>query len=110
MNDVIAAVASAADTESPREQRAATAAEIVRTARAYRWVGIYDVGDEDRTLIAQAGSGSPDGLHHSIDILGAESAVVIGTLDAQIDPPRAFGVEDFDFLGDCAAALRPLYD
>ena len=44
----IEALGVAVDSEAPREQRAREAAEIVKNAsRVYRWVGIYDVGDDE---------------------------------------------------------------
>ncbi|HMF27544.1 MAG TPA: hypothetical protein VKE42_02165 [Candidatus Cybelea sp.] len=123
----------AVDSELPREQRAAAAAHLIRLARGYRWAGIYDVGDDDVTLIGEAGSPSAERVRPSLEewvfsqvlqsrrvvvgkedavapVLGAESGIVIGTLDVEIAPMDAFGVQDVDFLEDCAAALRPLYD
>lgn len=133
MNDVVRALGRAVDSESPREERARTAAEIVRSARGYRWVGIYDVGDEEIVLIGHTGSTPPqhqrfgmaEGLSGEsvrtratvvsnretiVPILGAESGIVIGTLDAESDRVEAFSQDDVAFLEECAAALRPLYD
>jgi GAF domain-containing protein len=45
-----------------------------------------------------------------VPILGAESGIVIGTLDAESDRAGAFSDEDVAFLEECAAMLRPLYD
>lgn len=117
------ALAQAADSEAPREQRACAAAEIVRAARGYRWVGIYDVGDEEIALIGRAGAAAPAhprfpisqatmvrGSQASIPILGAESGIVIGTLDAESDRIDEFSDDDVEFLEDCASVLRPLYD
>ncbi len=56
---VVRALAAVADTEAPREDRARAAAEIVRGARDYRWVGIYDVGDEEISAVAYTGSEAP---------------------------------------------------
>jgi GAF domain-containing protein len=149
MNDVTRALLAAVDTESPRETRARAAAEIVRDARGFRWVGIYDVGDDELSLIAHTGSQPPAHERFSIDIglsgdvvrtratvvsndvaadsryltafestgseavvpiLGAESGIVIGTLDAESERTRAFSDDDVAFLEECAALLRPLYD
>jgi hypothetical protein len=127
------ALAHAVEDEAPREQRARAAAEIIRNARAYRWVGIYDVGDEEIVLIGGTGTPSVERERFPIDervhgevlrtrrtmigkedaispVLGAESAIVIGTLDAEVWPTGSLDVDDFDFLEDCAAILRPLYD
>jgi putative methionine-R-sulfoxide reductase with GAF domain len=133
MNAAVRALAQAVDSESPRGERAHAAAEIVRTARGYRWVGIYDVGDDEIVLIGQTGSTPPqyqrfgisEGLSGEavrtraavvendatiVPILGAESGIVIGTLDVESARVQAFSADDVAFLEECAAALRPLYD
>jgi putative methionine-R-sulfoxide reductase with GAF domain len=117
------AVAQAADNEAPREQRARRAAEIVRGAGGYRWVGIYDVGDEETALIGSAGTAPPTGPRLPISqatvvsgskalvpILGAESGIVIGTLNAESDSSGTFSDDDVALLEECASMLRPLYD
>ncbi|HZV77200.1 MAG TPA: hypothetical protein VFF63_05550 [Candidatus Babeliales bacterium] len=114
-------LAAAVDAELPRERRAQAAAEIVRAVRAYRWVGIYDVGDDEISLIGQSGVPAQEEAVRSqstvagrsrtvVPILGAESGIVIGTLDAEGDRADAFSDEEVAFLEDCAAVLRPLYD
>ena len=134
MSDSITiSLAEVADSEASREDRARAAAEIIRDARHYRWVGIYDVGDEQISLIAytcskppaQPSFGIAQGLSGEVvrtratqtsaceaivPILGAESGLVIGTLDVESDRAGAFSPEDVSFLEDCAAVLRPLYD
>ena len=118
MNE-IARVAEAADTESPRSERARASADIVRRARGYRWVGIYDTGDEEISLIADAGCTARDEAIRAqtaafrkglvvIPVLGAESGIAIGTLEVESD--EIFSEEDASFLEECAAVLRPLYD
>jgi len=134
---VVRALAAVADTEAPREDRARAAAEIVRGARDYRWVGIYDVGDDEIGAIGYTGSDAPARLRSDVTlglsgeavrtrrtvvksasapseaivpILGPESGVVIGTLDVESDRSGAFTSEDVAFLEDCAAVLRPLFD
>jgi putative methionine-R-sulfoxide reductase with GAF domain len=117
------AVAQAVDTEASREQRASRAAEIVRSARGYRWVGIYDIGDEEIALIGYAGAPPPArprftisqatvvrGSEAIVPILGAESGIVIGTLDAERDRIGALTDDDVAFLEECASMLRALYD
>ncbi|MBV8529803.1 MAG: hypothetical protein JO104_00680 [Candidatus Eremiobacteraeota bacterium] len=134
-NAVMRALAQAVDTEAPREERARAAAAIVRDARSYRWVGIYDVGDEEIVAIGHSGATPPmherfavehglsgeavrtratvvasTGSEAIVPILGAESAIVIGTLDVENDRIDAFTGDDLAFLEECAAVLRPLYD
>ncbi len=121
MNDVVRALAQAVDSASPREERGATAAEMVRAACGYRWVGIYDVGDDESVLIASAGSPAHEEAVRTgrtivgsrfaiVPILGAESGIVIGTLDVASDRVDAATPEDVAFLEECASVLRPLYD
>lgn len=135
MNETVRAVGRAVDNEEPRDQRACAAAELVRAARHFRWVGIYDVGDDDISLIGDSGTTLPerrrarldeglsgeavrtratvvsnDGSETIVPVLGAESGIVIGTLDAASDRSDAFSGDDTAFLEECAAALRPLYD
>ncbi len=61
---------------------------------------------DPRYLTAFASTGS----EAIVPILGAESGVVIGTLDVESDRAGAFSSEDVVFLEDCAAVLRPLFD
>ncbi|HET6275733.1 MAG TPA: hypothetical protein VFE16_07375 [Candidatus Cybelea sp.] len=120
MSDVVHAVARAADSESPRADRAHAAAETVRNAHGYRWVGIYDVGDDEFTIVAQAGSSSRDeairirstvaGSTALVPVLGAESGIVIGLLHVESDRVDLRADAEIDFLEECAAVLRPLYD
>lgn len=150
MNETVArALVAAVDAETPREDRARAAAEVVRDAGGYRWVGIYDVGDEEIALIGHSGSTPPahtrfnitqglsgaaistrstvvsedvtrdpryltafgsTGSETIVPILGAESGIVIGTLDAESDRVGAFSAGDVAFLEACAEVLRPLYD
>ncbi|HYL26346.1 MAG TPA: hypothetical protein VEW74_00860 [Candidatus Nitrosotalea sp.] len=122
MNDAITReLAAAADSESPREERARKAAELVRASRAYRWVGIYDVGDDDVALLAQSGVSAREasvgtrttiaGIARTVvPVLGAESGIAIGTLEAESGEANAFEEPEIAFLEDCAALLRPLYD
>jgi putative methionine-R-sulfoxide reductase with GAF domain len=127
------ALALAVDDERPRAERARAAAEIVRNARGYRWVGIYDVDDEEIDLLGHTGSTPPEhrklavtqGLSDEavrarstvvskteaiVPSLGAESGIVIGALDAQRERIDGFSQDDVAFLEECAEVLRPLYD
>jgi putative methionine-R-sulfoxide reductase with GAF domain len=130
---VLREIAAVLDTEDARSVRARRAAEIVRAARGYRWVGVYDVGDEEFELIGHTGVQAPafvrfplgDGLSGEavrtretvvgsgaremvVPILGAESGIAIGTLDVEGD--RAFDDEDRGFVERCTLALVPLFE
>ena len=148
-SSIVPSLAEVVDNETPREERARAAAELIRNARDYRWVGIYDVGDEQISILGFTGSNPPaherfaiteglsgeavrtratvvsndvttdpryltafdtSGSETIVPILGAESGLVIGTLDVESDRKNAFSAEDVSFLEDCAARLRPLYD
>lgn len=52
-------LAAALDTGELREVRARRAAEIVRAAHGYRWVGIYDVDDDRIELLGHTGPEAP---------------------------------------------------
>jgi putative methionine-R-sulfoxide reductase with GAF domain len=52
-------LAAVLDTTEMREVRARRAAEIVRVARNYRWVGIYDVDDDRVELLGHTGVQAP---------------------------------------------------
>ncbi|MBV9718024.1 MAG: hypothetical protein JOZ77_01800 [Candidatus Eremiobacteraeota bacterium] len=133
MSDLLRLLARTVDTDESRETRAQKASEIVSEARGYRWVGIYDVGDEEITLIGATQPVLPARLRFDLDeglsgkavraresvvgesevivpILGAESGIVIGTLDAQSDRGDASSDENVAFLEECASVLRPLFD
>lgn len=132
MNEIVRRIAEAADSESPRAERARESAEILRAARDYRWVAVYDVGDDEIALLAHTGappahprfslteglSGQAvrtraavaSGSEIIVPVLGAESGIVIGTLDVESDGVGAFSYDDVSFLEECAAVLRPLYD
>ena len=124
------------DTTEMREVRARKAAEHLRNALSYySWVGIYDVGDDAIDLLGHTGVQAPAQVHApigeginadavrmrttvvrdseiAVPILGAETGIVIGTLDVQIERPAHPGVTDVDrgFLERCAQALMPLFE
>ena len=150
MSDPIAReLAIALETAELREVRARRAAEIVRAARNYRWVGIYEVDDDRLSMLGHTGPAAPvfssfeatqglsgeavrtrattisndvacdprylttfesTGSEAIVPILGAESGIVIGTLDAESDRVGAFEAADAAFLEVCATALMPLFE
>ncbi|MEO6836649.1 MAG: GAF domain-containing protein [Candidatus Tumulicola sp.] len=142
-------IAAVLDTKDMREVRARRASEIVRAARNYRWVGIYDVDGDRIELIGHTGPEAPVSVSFSVTeglsgeavrtgttaiandvardprylpafestgsemivpIPGAESGIVIGTLDVESDRVGAFTGEDRDFVETCALALMALYE
>ena len=65
-----------------------------------------DVANDPRYLTAFESTGS----EMIVPILGAESGIVIGTLDVESERLGAFGGEDRDFVERCATALMALYE
>jgi len=53
-------IRSAAAGGGQRVERAKRLAELIRTLGEYRWVGIYDVGDENVSRIAWSGPSAPE--------------------------------------------------
>src|SRR5437867_1148946 len=55
----LAALRRQAIAEGPRDARARSAAEIIRQAGGYRWVGLYDVMEHEIAVIGWAGPTAP---------------------------------------------------
>ena len=135
--DIVAQLGAILDTTEMREVRAHHAAETVRAAGGYRWVGIYDVGDSEIELVGHTGVQAPayvrfpveqglsgdvvrtretltalasTGSETIVPVLGAETGIVIGTLNVESDRHDAFGDDDRRFLEACAQALMPLFE
>ena len=145
---IVRDLAHALDTQEPRAVRARRVSEMIRAARGYRWVGIYDVGDDEIAAIGFSGE-TPEyvrfpktrglngeavrtretvicndvrtdrryltafrstGSEMIVPILGAESGIVIGTLDVESDRVDAFSEEDRAFVEACAPAVMPLFE
>lgn len=132
-DDFVRQLGDVLDTTEMREGRAHHAADAIRSARDYRWVGIYDVDDDGTELIGHTGvqarvdvrAPADEGLGGEavrkretvvsgttavVPILGAETGIVIGTLDVENEKPDAFTADDKRFLESCALALMPLFE
>ena len=59
MEEVLAALRSIAAAPDERSRRARRAAEAIRDARGYRWVGLYDVDAAEIVAIGWTGSETP---------------------------------------------------
>lgn len=126
-------IATVLDTTEMRDVRAHRAAEIVRAARGYRWVGIFEVDDDRIELLGHTGPQASVVLESSADrglsgdavhtratvsndsemivpILGAESGITIGTLDVESERDGALTDDDRTFVERCALALMPLFE
>lgn len=58
-DEVLTAIRLSLESEGDRADKAAAAAEALRAWRGYRWVGVYEVGEDEVELIAFAGPGIP---------------------------------------------------
>jgi len=66
-DEVVRAITASLDSLDMREVRAQRAAEIVRAARDYRWVGIYEVDDDRIELLGRTGVQAPVFVEFSAD-------------------------------------------
>jgi len=83
--------------KEPRDMRATQAAELIRGARGYRWVGMYDVGEGEIAAMAWTGNERP-ALPSFPSTAGAQGDVVrtgaiVNVPDVSRDPRylTAFG-------------------
>jgi L-methionine (R)-S-oxide reductase len=97
MDNTLNQIRAAAATGGDRAERAKRLAELIRKLGAYRWVGVYDVGEENVSIIAWSGPSAPEYPTFAVSkgLTGAaiqqKRAVVVG--DVRNDPRylTAFG-------------------
>jgi putative methionine-R-sulfoxide reductase with GAF domain len=97
INNVLGQIRSTAAGSDDRAVRAKRLAELIRKLGEYRWVGVYDVGPEQVSIIAWSGPGAPEYPTFPVSkgLTGAaiqqKKAVVVG--DVRNDPRylSAFG-------------------
>jgi L-methionine (R)-S-oxide reductase len=97
VNNVLGQIRSVAAGSDDRAIKAKRLAELIRTLGEYRWVGVYDVGPEQVSIIAWSGPGAPEYPTFPVSkgLTGAaiqqRKAVVVG--DVRNDPRylTAFG-------------------
>jgi L-methionine (R)-S-oxide reductase len=90
LNDAIAEIRSLVSSAHDRAQKAHRLAEIIRDLGNYRWVGVYDVGDELVSIVSWSGPAAPafptfpvtKGLTGSA--IQQKSTIVVG--DVRTDP------------------------
>lgn len=66
MDDVLDRLRDLATTHVERHVKAGQAAELIRQARSYRWVGLYDVSASEIAAIAWTGSTAPAHLRFPV--------------------------------------------
>jgi L-methionine (R)-S-oxide reductase len=90
-----------------REHRAELAAEAIRLSRGYRWVGIYDVEDEEIAAVAWTGTGSPShirfGKSEGLNGEALRTGEVVNVGDVTIDARylTAFGTTCSEIIVPC---------
>lgn len=90
MDNTLNQIRAAAATGGDRAERAKRLAELIRKIGGYRWVGIYDVGAENVSIVSWSGPRAPDYPTFPISkgLTGAavreKKAVVVG--DVRNDP------------------------
>jgi GAF domain-containing protein len=67
MDDVLEDLRSIIAAQGDRTRRAGRAAEAIRNARGYRWVGLYDVAATEIVAIGWSGAVAPAFLRFPID-------------------------------------------
>jgi len=97
MDNTLNQIRTTAASGGDRAQRAKRLAELIRKLGEYRWVGVYDVGAENVSIVAWSGPSAPENPTFSITkgLTGAaiqqKKAVMVG--DVRNDPRylTAFG-------------------
>jgi L-methionine (R)-S-oxide reductase len=97
INNVLGQIRSIAASGDDRAAKAKRLAERIQTLGSYRWVGVYDVGPEQVSIIAWSGPSAPAHATFPVDkgLTGAaiqqKKTVVVG--DVRSDPRylTAFG-------------------
>jgi L-methionine (R)-S-oxide reductase len=90
MDNTLNQIRAAAATGGDRAERAKRLAELIRKLGDYRWVGVYDVGAENVSIIAWSGPSAPEYSAFPVNkgLSGAaiqqRKAVVVG--DVRSDP------------------------
>jgi putative methionine-R-sulfoxide reductase with GAF domain len=97
MNNVLGQIRTTAASGGDRVARAQRLAEMIRKLGEYRWVGVYDVDEQNVSIIGWSGPGAPEHPTFAITkgLTGAairgQKAVIVG--DVRSDPRylTAFG-------------------
>jgi L-methionine (R)-S-oxide reductase len=90
INNTLNQIRSTAASGGDRAGRAKRLAEMIQKLGEYRWVGIYDVGEENVSIIAWSGPGAPEHPSFAVSegLTGAaiqgKRAVIVG--DVRNDP------------------------
>jgi L-methionine (R)-S-oxide reductase len=98
MNNVLGQIRMTAASGGDRAIRAGRLAELVRKLGEYRWVGVYDVNEQDVSIVGWNGPGEPahptfpitDGLTGAA--IREKKAVIVG--DVRSDPRYLTAFED----------------
>jgi GAF domain-containing protein len=97
MNNTLNQIRSTAMGGGSREEKAKHLAEGIRKLGDYRWVGIYDVGAEEVSILAWAGPGAPEFSEFPVSegltgaAIGEKKTVIAGDVRSDIRYLTAFG-------------------
>jgi L-methionine (R)-S-oxide reductase len=97
INNVLGQIRSVAAGSDDRAAKAKRLAEMIRKLGEYRWVGVYDVGAENVSIIAWSGPGAPEYPTFPVSkgLTGAaiqqKRAVVVGDVRSDARYLTAFG-------------------
>jgi putative methionine-R-sulfoxide reductase with GAF domain len=122
MNNVLGQIRMTAAGSDDRAVRAKRLAEMIRKLGEYRWVGVYDVDDENVSIIGWSGPGADvrsdprylatlgDTLSEIIvPVLDPSGERVIGTVDVESERANTFAASDQRMIEQCAQAALPLW-
>ena len=137
------------ESDRKRAEKAKLVAEKIRSAGNYKWVGIYDVKEQEITIISCSGRNEPafttfpkdKGLNGRavnkgqtvivndtdkdedylltftntkseiiVPVFAADGKTITGTIDAEGEEKDAFSKKDAEFLENCAASIRSLWN
>jgi len=97
MNNTLNLIRSTAMGGGSRAERAEHLAEGIRKLGDYRWVGIYDVGSEEVSILAWSGPGAPEFPKFPVSkgltgaAIGEKKPVIVGDVRNDIRYLTAFG-------------------
>ena len=108
------------------KNKASLLTELIKSAKGYRWVGLYDITKKEVINIAWTGPNAPSyprfpvtkGLTGAVVAAGeavnvgdvnADSRYLnaLGTIQVESDKLNAFGRDEQRFLEECAQAIAP---
>ncbi|MGH2450841.1 MAG: hypothetical protein ACRDGE_06170 [Candidatus Limnocylindria bacterium] len=106
---IVRAIGAALAAEAERPMAARVLASIIRVARGYRWVGVYDAAGDEVVPLGWTGHDAPPAPGASallVGVLGAAGEVA-GLI--QVEGEGSLAEEDRAFVERCADAAAGLW-